>query len=230
MVNPYMQNILSDSVGTKGERSQPQTALSEAEKKLRARVPFLYHQQLECGSSGLKHTIDDHDITLRIPERAVAEGQNVHFEIGVAMYGPFTFPENTTPISPIIWVCIQEEIELKKKFQLILPHYLINLTKERLSYHEIEFVKANHSNLDDHGMSYQFNRCDSKPLLASSGHRSYGVLESTHCCFYCLEAKTTRELATDAGYCLVRVEKFLSRDRNEVFFSAVYFLDTCLKV
>ena len=34
----------------------------------------------------------------------------------------------------------------------------------------------------------------------------------------------------DAGYCLVRIESFLSGLRNEIYFSAIYFLDTCLKV
>ena len=70
--------------------------------KKTARVPFLDHQILEVTCAGREYTNVDHDITLRIPERAMAEGEKIHFEVGVAMYGPFTFPENTQPISPIL--------------------------------------------------------------------------------------------------------------------------------
>ena len=64
----------------------------------------------------------DHDITLRIPEGAVAEGEKVHFEVGVTMYGPLIFPENTQPISPILWLYASEDVRMNELFQLILPH------------------------------------------------------------------------------------------------------------
>ena len=69
-----------------------------------------------------------------------------------------------------------------------------------------------------------------KPLLASNGNKGYGVLISKCCCFYYLEAKVSPELAMDAGYCLVQVESTLSFQRNELYFAATYFLDTCLRV
>ena len=53
-----------------------------------ANVPFLDHLMLEVDCNGREYTNVDHDITLRIPEGAVAEGEKVHFEVGVAMYGP----------------------------------------------------------------------------------------------------------------------------------------------
>ena len=206
---------------------------SAAEKT--ANVPFLDHQMLECDCTGREYTNVDHDITLRIPEGAVAEGEKVHFEVGVAMYGPFLFPENTQPISPILWLCLlEEDIELKKPFQVVLPHYLTGLSKEKIEYHEVGFAKANHNDYTfaDIQMNYNFQHCvtESQVLHASSGYRSYGILISKHCCFYCLLANKSHELAMDAGYCLVRIESFLSGLRNEIYFSAIYFLDTCLKV
>ena len=61
------------------------------------------------------YTITEHDITLRIPEGAVAIGKFSHLEMGAAMYGPFTFPENTQPISPILWLCpLEEDAQLEK--------------------------------------------------------------------------------------------------------------------
>ena len=92
----------------------------------------------------------DHDITLRIPEGAVAEGEKIHFEVGVAMYGPFVFPENTQPISPILWLCVVEgDAQLRKPFQIVLPHYLTGLSKEKIEYHQVRFAKANHNDYPD---------------------------------------------------------------------------------
>ena len=130
---------------------------------------------LECNCNGREYTNVDHDITLRIPKGAVAEGEKVHFEVGVAMYGPFIFPENTQPISPILWLCLSEgNAELKKPFQIVLPHYLTRLSKERIQYHQVGFAKADHRNyifVDDQ-MTYRFQHCftdhDSQVLHASS--------------------------------------------------------------
>ena len=211
------------------------TYFSSAERT--AHVPFLDHQMLEIDCNGREYTNVDHDITLRIPKGAVAEGEKVHFEVGVAMYGPFIFPKNTQPISPILWLCLlEEDVELRKPFQVILPHYLTGLSRERIIYHQVTFAKAHHSNFAfvDDQIIYRFQHCvsNSQILHASSGYRNYGVLVSDHCCFYCLQANQTPELAMDAGYCLVRIESDSSfhPQWNETHFSAIFFLDTCLRV
>ena len=198
-----------------------------------ATITFLHHHMLECDLSGQDYTIEDHDITLRIPEGAVAEGEKVHLEVGVAMYGPFIFPENTQPISPILWLCLLEEgVQLKKPFQVILPHYLTGLNREKIQYHQIGFAKANHYSIHviESQINYEFVRCITSPVFGSSAHKNYGVLVSRHCCFYCLLANHTPELAKDTGYCLVRVEHSPMPQRDEVYFAAIYFLDTCLRV
>ena len=227
----YMQNVQGESQGTVAAKDKS-LHFNEAEK--RAQVPFLHHQVLEFDCNGLQYTIKHHDITLRIPEEAVACGVKTHFEIAVAMYGPFSFPKYAQPISPIIWLCVLEEnVKLKKPFHLIVPHFLTGLTNKRLSYHQVKFVKASHNCTtvtEDGQRNYNFNHCDTVPLFASSRNRSYGVLKSTHCCFYCLQANQTPELARDAGYCLIRIERILSLQRYEVYFTAVYYLDTCIQV
>ena len=226
-----MQDKLSHEVKMEGENCQT-VHFSEAEK--RAHIPFVYHHMMECDHNGIDYIVEEHDITLRIPEGAIAKGERIHLEIGVATYGPFHFPENSAPISPIIWLCIQEENALlKKPFQLILPHFLTNLDRDRLNYHQIGFAKANHSSysIAEDQRIYNFNLCDdTKPLFASSGYKSYGILMSTHCCFYCLKANQTPELANDTGYCLARIERSLSSRKNEVYFAAVYLLNTCVQV
>ena len=206
-----------------------------SEAKKRAQVPFLDHEILECDCNGLEYT--KHDTTLRIPKGAVPDNKKIHFEIGVTMYGPFNFPQNTQPISPVLWLCIlEEDVELQKPFQIILPHFLTDLTEDRLlNYYQAGFAKASHNNFsfqNNGQMYYSFVPCGIKPQFISCERKDYGVLSLHHCCFYCILAKQTRELALDAGYCLVRIDTCptLERKFNVLIFFAVYFLGTCLKV
>ena len=199
-----------------------------------AGVPFLDHQLLECDSKGREWTSRDHDITLRIPKGALAEGEKVRVELGVTMYGPFTFPENTQPISPTLWLCIlEEDVELKKPFQVILPHYLTGLSKDRVQHHQVGFAKASHNDycFIDGQMTYRFQRSENKTLLATTGDKSYGVLITNHCCFYCLLANNKEsDLTLDSRYYLARIESCISPLRYEIYFSAMYFLPSCCKV
>ena len=203
-----------------------------AEKKFQ--VPFLHHITMECDHHGLEYTNKDHDITIKIPKGSVPVNETIHLEIAVAMYGPFRFPENMQPISPIVWVCFEENIVLSNHFQLIIPHFLIRLTKEKAKFHQIRFAKANHRDCSiiDGEINYMFQHDISLELsFASSGCRSFAVLSTNHCCFYCLLASNaTRELAIDAGYCLARIEAFIEQQKSEVYFLGVYCLPTCLRV
>ena len=202
---------------------------------MRAHVPFLHHEILECDSNGLKYTNAEHAITLRIPKCAVPDNKKIHFEVGVAMYGPFNFPKNTQPISPILWLCILEkDVELKKPIRIDLPHFLSGLTPDRLLLdHQAGFAKANHNDAifkNGEQMCYRFFPCEMKSRFVFKGCKGYGILSSYHCCFYCISAKKTPELAIDARYYLVRSEASLTPYRNVIIFSVIYFLDTCLKV
>lgn len=228
-----MFHVINSTVGSHTKYMHQSVQFNEARSN--AQVPFLHHQILEFSYNGMEHTIQDHDITIRIPEGAVDDGILLHLEVGVAAYGPFIFPENTLPISPITWLCLMEgdAKKLKKPFHLILPHFLTELSKERLYHHEVGFAKADHNNytFDNDQIKYKFNQCEIQPLFAFSRCKSYGVLKSNHCCFYCLKAKQTPEVVKDAGYCLTQIESILvPQQRYEVHFVASYFLNTCVKV
>ena len=152
----------------------------------------------------------------------------------MAVYGPFNFPENTQPISPIVWLCfLEEDFVLNQPLHVTLPHFLTRLTDEKLQQYEIGFIKASHNDctISTYGqMMYTFKPCNENTCLASNGNKGYGVLHVKHCCFYCIKAKKTQKLAIDAGYCLVQIESSISPKRSEVSFAAIYFLGTCLKV
>lgn len=199
----------------------------EAEEK--TQVPFLYSHLLTCDNNGIEFSIAEHDITLRIPKGAVSAGTTIHLEIGVAMYGPFNFVK-TRPISPIFWLCIREDAHLQKPLQIILPHFLPGLTSENSHLYGVNFAKASHHKSSAaEQVAYDFSKCETKPYFASSGFRHYGILQTKHCCFYCIEAKFTPELAHKADYYLVQIE-FSSNPKYEIHYCAIYFLDTCIRV
>ena len=188
-----------------------------------AKVPFLFYEQLQIDSNGLVYTINEHDITVRFPFGVVASGETLQFEIGVTLFGPFKFLDDIRPISPILWLCpLNESISLQKPFQLILPHFLSN---NKIHDHEVMFAKSNHGDHEEN--CYTFRVCDTKPIFASTGSKSYGILETNHCCFHCLEAKITPQIAREAKFVLVRLDSFL---KQEIQFCVIYPLNSCLKV
>ena len=112
-------------------------------KRLLQILFFNDHPTLECDCSSQQYTLDGHDVTIIIPEGAVAEGEKVCFRVDVAMYGPFVFPKNTQLISPIVWLHSLEEgcVKLIKPLQIVIPHCLAGLTKDGLLRRQVYFYQ-----------------------------------------------------------------------------------------
>ena len=109
-------------------------------------ISFLHYEQLKCDYYGLDYMIENHDITLKIPKGAVAKREKI-LEVGVAMHGPFIFPENTQPISPILWLhLLEEDVKLNKPIELILPHCY---TGSLMTPDQISFALVDHSSSQD---------------------------------------------------------------------------------
>ena len=207
-------------------------AYTKAEKE--AKVPFLCHQIVTSNYDGLEYTYDHHDITIRIPPGAVAVGEEIQLELAVTMYGPFYFPGNSRPVSPILWLCLLKEgTVLNKPIEVEFPHFLNNLTKEKVSYHELRFAKASHNNytFKDDQVSYHFLSSEDEFQFSNKGSDGYGILQTKHCCFYCIKAKKSLQLTLDTRYCLARIESRSSFvPKFEVYFAAGFLLRECLKV
>ena len=216
------------------EKDYPLHSVFFEEARVQAKIPFLYHQLLECDFSGQELHIKDHDITLRIPEGAVTGGKKIYLEVGITMYGPFYFPENTQPISPILWLCsLNGDFAVNKPIQIKLPHIFTGLCTEKLQDHGVGFMKAHHlDKIIQHGqIHYKFQKSeDSREFISSDIEcKSFGVLATKHCCFYCIKADKSPMMARDATYCLVRIENSSPPD-YEIHFATTYFLETCLQV
>ena len=192
------------------------------------KLHFFYHKILECDDGGLEHTIDGHNITIRIPQGAIAEGERLHIEVGVTLFGPFTFPGNCSPISPILQLCPTEtDYKFQKPISVILPHFLSEETIQKLNPGEISFAKAMHHSIgpEKRRQNFKFEHTDTVPKFASSGSRNFGVLQIQHCCYLCIVKGKDVE---GAEYCLVQIERPLQQG-SEFHFLVTYFLETCLQ-
>ena len=108
-------------------------------------VPFLSQVEvLTCDSFGDEYYNSDHGIMLKIPAGAIPQGQVAHFEVAVALYGPFQVPDGACPISSILWLCIQENIDLRKPIDIILPHFLASFNESDI---ESLGIQADHKQL-----------------------------------------------------------------------------------
>lgn len=185
---------------------------------------------LKCDSSGGSYTDDSHGISVTIPKNAIPEGQVIHFEIAITLHGPFVFANGKRPISPILWICTQENVKLKKLIDVKLPHFLHGLSESEAQHYDVSFAKATHSKRATNIESFEFTPCRTKQEFINEEEGSYGALKIDHCCFMCIEAEHTRDLALRAGYCLSRVEYRLSPSRYAIHFCATFMLKSCLGV
>ena len=189
----------------------------------------------------------EHDITISIPEGAVPPGAIVHLEVAVALYGPFQFSKGKRPISPILWVCLQEDVALLKPISIVLPHTLNNLNPEDVMIFGIQLAKADHREYittTEGEREFVFKPYHGVELeLKSTPNRSYVVMETDHFCFICLEMnkrksttpEVARQMAMKMGYYLHCIESLqspypVSPPREVVHFCVSFFLETCRKV
>ena len=194
-------------------------------KTAKDQIPFLYYGRLDCDHYGLADVIEDHDITLRIPEGAVAEGEKIHFEVGVAMYGPFIFPENTQPISPILWLYASKDVRINEYFQLILPHCYTGLV---ISPELISFAIAdqNSTEITDGQAHYSFELW--RKGVKFFYEEMYGAIQTNFCHhIFCIVKHTNYgHWCQDLSFLLARVDLQPSQTVQEFYFYCLFNIAT----
>ena len=80
----------------------------------------------ECTNKGVKYYDEANDFSLEIPEGAIPEGETVTIDIGVALYGPFQYPEGLRPVSPVFWLCVRDKkfFHFLRPVAVTIPHFL----------------------------------------------------------------------------------------------------------
>ena len=71
--------------------------------------------------SGGTLIIEDHDVTITVPELAVSRGEEVEIQAVVSLIGPYKLPDDYYPISVFVWV--GADYTFKKPVRITIPHF-----------------------------------------------------------------------------------------------------------
>lgn len=186
-------------------------------------------EEIKIDNLGGEYYSNVDDFRLIIPKGAVQSP--VMIQVGVVAYGPcgpFEYPKGCRPVSPIIWVCTNQETKFLKSIKIILPH-CIDCTSEE-DCKTLTFLKADHTTKarSSGEKVLCFQEIDGESTFTPQS--PYGTLLTKHFCMYCV-GEFSREDTDRAKLCLTRAKpRNLQEDHFQVHFCLTYFLPTCLKV
>ena len=178
---------------------------------------------IEVDSAGYVYNNVSHKFSIEFPQGAIPLAKHVYVSIGIMLNGPFIFPSDMKPISPIYWICIHPEVKLLKSVRIRLPH-IMDCEGRAPTDIPMYFAKAlhhNHTN-DQHGkVVYSFDKKNKVTII----HGQQAEFETDHFCFTCLiehEDKNKKHL-----YCCIPTVDY---NKSEIYLVVTYLLDTCIEV
>jgi hypothetical protein len=196
-------------------------------------------QVLDCDTQGGEYRSKEHSIRVRIPNDPFKPADNrmsAELEIGVAIHGHVTFPENLRPVSPILWLNVAGDFryEFGKFIEIELPHYLQLLTTEEISgllrEEQLGWMYATTSDPEEAQLApMEFTRGDARSFCFM---QKSGKIKTKHSSYMCLCA-TRSCIEARATYCLVTaVQRPISGHSPEqaIFFFVCYNLNTFIEV
>ena len=148
-----------------------------------------------------------------------------HMQVGVNIYGPFVYIQDKAPISPVLWICFWEDVELHIPLEIHLPHFL-NLSSGSKLDGQVVVGKATHklNNKQEFIFEEMFN------VPVELGPKNCGMFRTNHCCCYCLHARKKEvEDPNNASYCMNIIED--NEQRSHIYHYCLTFKQkTCFKV
>ena len=183
----------------------------------------------QCTHDGRHYYDEANDFSLEIPEGAIPEGESITIDIGVALYGPFQYPEGLRPVSPVFWLCVRDKKSFcfLKPVTVTIPHFLNLKNQDDIESLGLSFLKGDHKLSSQ--KAYQFQNTGRNPLFKL--HKQHGVLETTHFCYLCLCANISIELFRNASFCVYAViPRVISpREPSYIYFFVTFLLPTCIR-
>ena len=170
---------------------------------------------------------DKEGISIHVPDGAVPVRRRMHLEIGSAMHGNFSFPENMQPVSPILWMCPQEDIALQKPFKITLPHAV----KYEEGTSELVFLKACHEQLPGTASveckTFEFEQMTDYKRIEFN-ERNGSAFTQWFCCL-CIAENVSKPVPKK--YFLFRTQPpSCNASRFAVDYCITYDLPTCIRV
>ena len=183
---------------------------------------------LECTHHGRTYWDDTNDFGLDIPAGAIPEGVTLSIDIGVALYGPFQFPQGLRPASPVFWICVRqlEFSEFEKPIIVTLPHFFSLKNQDAIESLGLAFLKAKH----ERNKNQMFEFLPTDGITYFEPHKKVGVLETTHFCSLCVSCADTMEAIKSAEFCITALipRRILLEESSYADFYITFLLATCL--
>ena len=191
-------------------------------------------EELLISHKGLLYDETSLGLCIDFPQGAIPKGQLLKLKVGMCLYGPFKFPDNTSPIAPILMLRSQEDIFLQKPVKVTLPHIIHQATENDVEALEIRVVKADHTR---DVKTFVFTDIDPKETNINFSQdediKEYATFFLSHFCFISLRSATTSEAARKKGFCIspmypVRVTETTSQYTYHL--PITYYMDPWLVV
>ena len=156
-----------------------------------------------CTSEGKSYVNKANDFSLEIPEGAIPERESITIDIGVALYGPYQYPEGLRPVSPVFWVCVRDNTNFQflKPVTVSIPHFLNIDSEDDIKSLGLTFLKADHEMNLQH--MYQFQPTDGDVQFEE--FKMDGVVRTTHFSYLCVVSKVSHDVISKAKFCLYAV-------------------------
>jgi hypothetical protein len=166
-----------------------------------AEMPFINKMiRFTCGHEGREITSTAYDFSVKISKGTVRKRKSIAFNVGVCLYGPFSFPTGYKLVSPILMVTSATHHKLKRPIEVVLSH----CTDIAANNEAVTFFRAKVRGVTSPPHSYQFEPTDTGSNHFEK-HSTHGKLSSSELGFFCIMAKETAGTRRKTNYCLVPV-------------------------
>lgn len=194
-------------------------------------------QQLTLDKAGGTYSDETLGIVINIPEGAIEEHNQTVLYVGMCLYGPFTFPQDSAPIAPVLMLHPKQSISLLKPIRVTMPHMLDQANDYDIKPLGIKVIKAahDHTPTTDEARDFIFKDLNQEECcisLTSRGDKSFASFSLLHFCFITLRATTSREVAKRRGYCICPLYPIQVLPNTTATFHLIvtYYMDPWLEV
>ena len=181
----------------------------------------------QCTDGGRCYDNEDHGFCLEIPVGAIPKGESITIDIGVALYGPFQYPEGLRPVSPVFWVCVrdQKDFQFLKPVKVSIPHCLSIENCEDIE--SLTILKGDHVH-QQMKRDYQIKFQQAEGDAYFEPYKKHGTFQTTHFCSLCICSKFTKQFIQKAVFCISAVIPSEISATATAYFFVTFLLQTCL--
>ena len=182
-------------------------------------------------TGGLYH-LENHGFSLFAPRGAIKKNSTLMVKIAVALHGPFHFPQQVRPVSPVFLLCSQTQDRLHKPVSVSLPHFieLSGCTEPERKRLGLRFMKAGHFPCSSTPVScayYSFQQAEGRAVFQSGS----GVLTTKHLCYLCICATDCEETSQRTNHCMIPVvPRLITLTSWKLHYCITFQLKTCIEV